>query len=101
MTRLFCLLFLSILSGSAWAANECRDRIDNDGDGWIDRADAISSPGRDEPTAATVWRGRPPADCAYSASSHRIFARVDCSGVDRPSRRRWYGFGRWSAARLA
>jgi dienelactone hydrolase len=98
MIRLFCLLFL-IFSGSAWAANECRDRIDNDGDGWIDRADvACSSPrSKDETNCGDgVCEGGEicAADCAQSGVEPIEYSlewqTVD--GVDRPVRVRAVGY---------
>jgi hypothetical protein len=98
MIRLFCLLLL-ILSGPAWAANECRDRIDNDGDGWIDRADvACSSPkSRDETNCGdNVCEGGEicAADCAQSGVEpiEYSFEWQTVPGVDRPVRVRAVGY---------
>ncbi|MGK2927572.1 MAG: hypothetical protein ACSLE2_18315, partial [Lysobacterales bacterium] len=99
MIRLFCLLFLLILSGPAWAANECRDRIDNDGDGFVDRADGgCSSPKSKSETncgdniceVGEICA----ADCAQSGVE-RIeysFEWQNVPGVDRPVRVRAVGY---------
>jgi hypothetical protein len=98
MIRLFCLLFL-IFSGSAWAANECRDRIDNDGDGWIDRADVAcsSSRSKDETNCGDgVCEGGEicAADCAPSGVEpiEYSFEWQTVDGVDRPVRVRAVGY---------
>jgi len=99
MIRLFCLFFILLLSSPIWAANECRDRIDNDGDGWVDRADVgcSSNRSRDETNCGDgICEGGEicSADCAQSGVEaieySREFQTVD--GVDRPVRVRAVGY---------